>query len=121
MCPCVRATDFLYACGKYTDHHDAGEAAHWPPFQAAAVAVLRDRANFSNPASWSDDTKKLVAFVFGVSVHYTCDELWEGLTGELSDSGMIELVDALNLGQVNEMLVPCGAHVGVWCSILYDR
>ena len=22
--------DFLYACGKYSDHHSAAEAAHWP-------------------------------------------------------------------------------------------
>ena len=34
--------DFLYACGKYADHHDAGEVAHWPRF-LSATAFLRAR------------------------------------------------------------------------------
>ena len=29
--------DFLYACGRYADHHDAGEVAHWPQFHVPAV------------------------------------------------------------------------------------
>ena len=40
--------DFLYACGRYPDHHDAGEYAHWPPFQAAAVRYLRARADWNS-------------------------------------------------------------------------
>ena len=33
--------DYLYECGT---NHDAGEAAHWPPFQAAAADVIRSRS-----------------------------------------------------------------------------
>lgn len=69
--------DFLYACGTYADHHDAGEAAHWPPFQAAGIRYVRER--WPDPALWDDDAKELIAFIFGVSVHYVADELWEGL------------------------------------------
>jgi len=92
--------DFLYACGSYADHHDAGEVAHWPTFHAAAVRYLQRTArNFSNPSSWSDDTKKLVAFIFGVSVHYVTDELWEGLSGGLGSArGFTEMVDAFTAG-----------------------
>ena len=60
--------DFLYACGSYADHHDAGEAAHWPPFQAAAIRYIRER--WPDPASWDVEAKQFVAFIFGVSVHY---------------------------------------------------
>ena len=35
--------DFLYACGKYADHHDAGEAAHWPPWQAVSLPSVQLR------------------------------------------------------------------------------
>ena len=92
--------DFLYACGSYADHHDAAEAAHWPPFQAAAVRYLQQTVtNFSEPSSWSVNTSKLVAFVFGLAVHYVTDELWEGLAGGLGSArGFTEMVDAFALG-----------------------
>ena len=92
--------DFLYACGKYEDHHDAGEAAHWPVFHAAAVSYVRETvANFSQPASWSPATRELLAFIFGLTVHYVTDELWEGLTSQLGQRrGFTEMIDAFNLG-----------------------
>ena len=88
--------------------HDAGEAAHWPPFQAAAAQIIRARPDFdtewgqvhpprSSPSrrtasAWAADlagvprrqeTQKIVAFTFGVAVHYITDETWEGLTDQL--------------------------------------
>ena len=42
-CSAAATPDFLYACGRYPDHHDAGEYAHWPPFQAAAALPARAR------------------------------------------------------------------------------
>lgn len=98
--------DFLYAGppGSYPDYHDAGEAAHWPPFHASAVAyVRRTVANFSDPASWSPETQKLVAFLFGLTVHYVTDELWEGLTSPLGDRrGFTEMVGAFALGDAGD-------------------
>jgi hypothetical protein len=89
--------DFLYACGSYADHHDAGEAAHWPPFHAAAVLYLRQLQ--PDPLKWDRDQRALAAFIFGLVVHYVTDELWEGLTEQLgSKRGFTELVDAFNLG-----------------------
>ena len=89
--------DFLYACGNYSDHHDAGEAAHWPPFQVAAVLYVRQ--HWPDPSSWTAETKSLVAFIFGISVHYVTDELWEGLAGALgSKRGFTEMLDAFNSG-----------------------
>ena len=92
--------DFLYAGGNYKDYHAAAEAAHWPPFHASAVAyVRRTVANFSDPATWSDETQKLVAFLFGLTVHYVADELWEGLTSPLGERrGFTEMVGAFALG-----------------------
>jgi hypothetical protein len=96
--------DFLYACGEFADHHDAGEAAHWPPFHKAAVSYARDTiANFSSPATWTDDTRRLVAFTFGLAVHYVTDELWEGLAADLGTRrGFTELVDAFDRGNKGE-------------------
>lgn len=92
--------DFLYACGSYADHHDAGEVAHWPTFHAAAVGYVRDTIEgFENASTWSDATRKLIAFMYGTTVHYVTDELWEGLTTELSaQRGFIEIVDSYNSG-----------------------
>ena len=92
--------DFLYACGKYADHKDAGEVAHWPRFQAAAANYIRSLPDFhnGNTSKWTSLTKNITTFFFGVTVHYVVDELWEGLTPQLEHQGMIELVDGLNLG-----------------------
>eukprot|EP01063_Lacrimia_lanifica_P009765 TRINITY_DN16645_c0_g2_i1.p1 TRINITY_DN16645_c0_g2~~TRINITY_DN16645_c0_g2_i1.p1 ORF type:complete len:839 (+),score=228.63 TRINITY_DN16645_c0_g2_i1:48-2564(+) len=90
--------DFLYACGKYADHHDAAEAAHWPPWQAAAIRYVRDRPDFE-AEEWSEETQRLVAFIFGVSVHYITDELWEGLTPQLgAGQGFVRTLSTMNLG-----------------------
>ena len=89
--------DFLYACGSYKDHHDAGEAAHWPPFHAAAVRFLTGRQ--PDPTQWDSDDRTLAAFIFGIAAHYVADELWEGLTGQLGHMrGFTEMVDAFQLG-----------------------
>ena len=89
--------DFLYACGSYKDHHDAGEAAHWPPFQAAAIRYLQRLQ--PDPLNWDADQRQLAAFIYGLAVHYVSDELWEGLTGQLGTRrGFTEMVDAFQLG-----------------------
>ena len=89
--------DFLYACGTYSDHHDAGEAAHWPPFHAAAIRYLKARQ--ADPTKWTGEERELAAFIFGLAVHYVTDELWEGLTGQLgSMRGFTEMIDAFQLG-----------------------
>ena len=36
-----------------------------------------------NEDVWDTETKKLVAFLYGVAIHYTADEIWEGLTKDL--------------------------------------
>ena len=97
--PCL-CTQFLYACGKYEDHHDAGEAAHWPPFQAAAVRYLVGLQ--PDPLQWDADQRQLAAFTFGLAAHYVADELWEGLTAQLgSKRGFTEMVDAFQLGRLS--------------------
>ena len=86
--------DFLYACG--TDH-DAGEAAHWPPWQATAVNYTRTFPDFA-AGNLTGDTEEFMAFVFGVSVHYIADELWEGLNGQLGNGqGFVRVLSAANL------------------------
>ena len=56
------------------------QAAHWPPFHAVATRYIRSLPDFhgGDVSRWSDDTKKLVSFVFGLAVHFVTDELWEG-------------------------------------------
>eukprot|EP00948_MAST-09A_sp_MAST-9A-sp1_P001838 g1838.t1 len=90
--------DFLYACGSYADHVDAGEAAHWPQWSAAAAAYIRARPDFQS-GNWTEDTKKLIAFAFGVNIHFATDELWEGLFSNLAGNGQgfVELVGGYNL------------------------
>ena len=96
--------DFMYACNtKNADHQDEGEIAHWPPFHAAAVGYVRDRPDFqawlANGTAWSADTAKLVAFCFGLTVHYVTDEMWEGLRHPLSfGRGFTELLAWTNEG-----------------------
>jgi hypothetical protein len=91
----------LYACGQqYNDSHNAGEAAHWPAFQAIAINYLRRRtANFT-VLPLSERDAKLTAFIYGLSVHYVVDELWEGLAApESAHHGFVELTNALNRGR----------------------
>ena len=90
--------DFLYACGSYADHHDAGEYAHWPPFQAAAVKHIRAQPDFGS-GNWSEHTQLLVGFVMGVGAHYIADELWEGLNDQLSyGQGFVRTLSSFILG-----------------------
>lgn len=52
--------DFLYAYNKNATLHNAAEAAHWPPFQAAAIRYIRSLPAF-HEASWDAETEKLVS------------------------------------------------------------
>jgi hypothetical protein len=68
--------DYLYACGEY---HDAGEEAHWTPFQMAAADYIR-----ATYPTWEKDSRDkegpgLVAFMLGVVSHYIADMNWHGL------------------------------------------
>lgn len=67
--------DYLYACG---DEHDAGEEAHWTPFQMAAADYIR-----ATYPDWMKDRNSdgagLVAFMLGVTSHYIADINWHGL------------------------------------------
>ena len=83
---CLHVTP--YPCPSYADHHDAGEVAHWPTFHTPAVRYARRLADFNQtrdgnsnsttPYDWSNDTQKLIAFIYGLTVHYVTDEVWEG-------------------------------------------
>ena len=97
----VGLPDFLYACGqKFSDSHDAAEAAHWPAFQAIAIRYLRRKTK--NFTAWplSERDEKLTAFIFGLSVHYVTDEVWEGLASDqINRRGFIELTNSMNRGK----------------------
>jgi hypothetical protein len=78
--------DYLYSCG---DNHDAGEAAHWSPFQAAAADYIREKY-----PNWEAEGREgpgagLVAFFFGVTSHYIVDMNWHGLETVPSGEGLI--------------------------------
>jgi hypothetical protein len=79
--------DYLYACG---DDHNAGEEAHWAPFQQAAAAYVRE--TYPN---WIEDGRDsdgagLVAFMSGVVSHYIVDENWHGLCTGCDAKGLIK-------------------------------
>ena len=81
--------DYLYACG---DEHDAGEEAHWTPFQMAAADYIRETY-----PSWATDGREgegagLVAFMLGVTSHYIADMNWHGLETVPSGEGLIRTV-----------------------------
>ena len=88
--------DFLYL--YHDERHDMAEEAHWPPWQAAAARYIRSLPDFRAP-NQSEDTTKLIAFLFGVSVHYAADKMWEGLSSQLvRGQGFTSLIGQLNLG-----------------------
>jgi hypothetical protein len=68
--------DYLYTCG---DDHDAGETAHWTPFQMAAATYIRE--TYPQWATEGRDSAGagLVAFMLGVTSHYIADMNWHGL------------------------------------------
>lgn len=68
--------DYLYTCG--TDH-DAGEEAHWTPFQIAAANYIRDKYPHWAKESRNMHGPGLVAFMLGVTSHYIADMNWHGL------------------------------------------
>lgn len=78
--------DFLYACG---DEHDAGEEAHWTPFQIASVNYIRDKYPDWSEQPRSNDGPGLVAFTMGITSHYIADINWHGLEVIPSGEGMI--------------------------------
>jgi hypothetical protein len=78
--------DFLYTCG---DDHDAGEAAHWPPFLAAAASYLNTTFG-SSPAAWNATAAQLVTYLMGVVSHQIADINWHGLASAPAGYGFIE-------------------------------
>ena len=85
--------DYLYACG---DEHDAGEEAHWTPFQMAAVDYIR-----STYPNWAQEGRDgpgagLVAFMFGVTSHYITDMNWHGLETIPDGEGLIRFIFILS-------------------------
>ena len=80
-------------------HGEAAEAAHWPPWQAAAIRYLRERTDFNRSGGMGEGARRLAAFIFGVATHYATDELWEGLTPQLGrGQGMVRALSSFNLG-----------------------
>jgi glycosylphosphatidylinositol phospholipase D len=78
--------DFLYACG---DEHDAGEEAHWTPFQIASVNYIREKYPNWSTESRLEDGPGLVAFTMGVTSHYIMDINWHGLEVIPDGEGLI--------------------------------
>jgi len=79
--------DYLYACG---DDHDAGEEAHWTPFQQAAATYIREIY-----PNWIEDGRDsqgagLVSFMSGVVSHYIVDQNWHGLCDGCNSKGLIK-------------------------------
>ena len=94
FCGCRCLLCGRYACGS---DHDAGEAAHWPPWQATAVNYTRTLPDFV-AGNLTQDTEEFMAFIFGVSIHYIADEMWEGLNDQLwNGQGFVRVMAAANL------------------------
>ena len=75
--------DYLYTCG---DEHDAGEEAHWTPFQIAAADYIRYTYPNWTTSARGDDGPGLVAFMMGAVSHYIVDINWHGLGLYISNS-----------------------------------
>lgn len=78
--------DYLYACG---DEHDAGEEAHWTPFQMAAADYIRATYPDWETQGRDEDGAGLVAFMLGVTSHYIADINWHGLETVPAAEGLI--------------------------------
>lgn len=78
--------DYLYACG---DEHDAGEEAHWTPFQMAAAEYIRKTYPNWETEGRDSDGAGLVAFMLGVTSHYIADINWHGLETVPAAEGLI--------------------------------
>ena len=76
----------MYTCG---DDHDAGEDAHWTPFQIAAANYIREKYPDWATQSRDMDGPGLVAFFMGVTSHYIADMNWHGLETVPSGEGII--------------------------------
>lgn len=61
-------SDYLYACG---DQHDAGEEAHWTPFQIASVNYIREKYPDWATQDRLEDGPGLVAFTM-VRFQFSC-------------------------------------------------
>eukprot|EP00042_Codosiga_hollandica_P054489 m.738714 g.738714 ORF g.738714 m.738714 type:complete len:865 (+) comp58911_c0_seq1:2-2596(+) len=81
--------DYLYECG--TDHN-AGEATHWPPFQAAAATYIHS----VYPQPWDQHTEKLIVFMLGVTSHYIADINWHGLAQVPFGQGFLRTMGSQN-------------------------
>ena len=80
--------DYLYQCGK---NHDAGEMAHWPPWQAAAASYIRNLPQ-------GEDRDKLTAFLFGAISHSIADTIWHGIRAFPYGRGFIRALGSSNFG-----------------------
>jgi hypothetical protein len=80
--------DYLYACG---DDHNAGEMAHWEPFQQHAASYIRETYP-DWAADRTGDGAGLVAFFNGVVSHYIADENWHGLCEGCTNKGLIKQI-----------------------------
>mmetsp|Transcript_2491 Transcript_2491/g.3823 ORF Transcript_2491/g.3823 Transcript_2491/m.3823 type:complete len:644 (+) Transcript_2491:52-1983(+) len=78
--------DYLYACGT---EHDAGEEAHWTPFQIYSAEYIRDQYPTWMLDGRDSDGAGLVAFMMGVTSHYIADINWHGLEVIPSGEGLI--------------------------------
>jgi glycosylphosphatidylinositol phospholipase D len=84
--------DYFYQCGD----PDAAEAAHWVPYQVAAVQYVR-QAIAAEGGVLSDATQRLVAFLAGGLVsHYFADINWHGLDGVPYGQGFIRTLGGVN-------------------------
>ena len=61
--------DWGYA---YPETHAAAEAAHWPPFHAAALCYLHE--SYGEP--WGPHQEQLFAFLSGMTCHGQMDDVW---------------------------------------------
>lgn len=79
--------DYLYACG---DDHNAGEEAHWTPFQQAAATYIRETYPNWVEEGRDSDGAGLAAFMSGVVSHYIVDQNWHGLCEGCDAKGLIK-------------------------------
>ncbi|CAG5121091.1 unnamed protein product, partial [Candidula unifasciata] len=56
-------------------YHSISEVTHWTPFISASINYIRRQY----PKPWSQDVKKLVAFIMGVQSHQVADVSWHSL------------------------------------------
>lgn len=112
--------DYLYACG---DEHDAGEEAHWTPFQIASVNYIRETYPDWRTEDRLQDGPGLVAFTMGVTSHYIADINWHGLEVIPEGEGLIRTMGYADFHCTDGALCQ-EAHSGLFlssCGVIYYR